>query len=72
MRVMITNDWTEPMYMSMRTFHPISFIVFILVIFIGGIFGSNLIIAVLKIYYSQTMSKYKFVDINENIETDQN
>ena len=57
-RVMITLSWTDPMYMSMRTFHPLSFIPYILIIFILGIFNANLIAAVLKIYYSSTLQKY--------------
>lgn len=57
---MIYNDWTEPTYFSMRTFHSSAVILYILVIFIAGIFGSNLMIAVLKIYYSETMKKYEY------------
>ena len=58
MRVIVMNEWHEPMYQNMQTFHPASFILFIQMIFYG-IFGSNLIIAVLKIYYSETMAKYE-------------
>ena len=54
-RVMITLSWTDPMYMSMRTFHTLAFIPYILIIFILGIFNANLIAAVLKIYYSSTI-----------------
>ncbi|KAM3140245.1 Sodium channel protein type 4 subunit alpha [Paramecium bursaria] len=42
----------------MRTFHPTIVIYYILLAFILGIFGVNLIIAVEKVYYSQTMHKY--------------
>jgi len=51
------------MYMSMRTFHTMAFIPYILIIFILGIFCANLIAAVLKIYYSSTIQKYQFTDI---------
>lgn len=56
---MIYNDWTDPVYFSMRTFHFTAFILYFLIIFIAGIFCTNLIIAVLKIYYSETMEKYE-------------
>lgn len=49
---MIFNEWTEPLYLSMLTFHDFTLIYYLLIIFIIGIFGANLIIAVLKIYYS--------------------
>jgi hypothetical protein len=52
---MIKNDWHKLEYSSMIAFHPISFIIFVLIIFIPGLFGSNLIIAVLKIYYRETL-----------------
>lgn len=51
-RLMIFNEWTEPIYLAMHTFHDFTVIYFILLIFIISIFGANLIIAVLKIYYS--------------------
>lgn len=56
---MITNDWHKIEYATMIAFHPASFIIFILIIFIPGIFGANLIIAVLKIYYRETLEKYQ-------------
>lgn len=51
-RLMIFNEWTEPIYLAMLTFHDFAIIYFIFLIFIIAIFGANLIIAVLKIYYS--------------------
>jgi hypothetical protein len=60
---MITNDWHKLEYGTMIAFHPISFIVFVLIIFIPGIFGSNLIIAVLKISYRETMDR----NLNQNM-----
>ncbi|CAD8119651.1 unnamed protein product [Paramecium sonneborni] len=64
-RLMIFNEWTEPIYLSMQTFHDFSIVYFIFLIFIIAIFGANLIIAVLKIYYSQTLIKYQHQDIQE-------
>jgi Na+/H+ antiporter NhaD/arsenite permease-like protein len=58
------NEFHEPMYWSMATFHPASFILYILAMFVAGIFCSNMIIAVLKIYYSETMEKYEYEDID--------
>lgn len=49
---MIFNEWTEPIYLAMLTYHDFAIIYFIFLIFIIAIFGANLIIAVLKIYYS--------------------
>lgn len=49
---MIFNEWTEPIYFGMWSFHDFTVIYFILITLIVGIFGSNLIIAVLKIYFS--------------------
>lgn len=51
-RLMIFNEWTEPLYLAMLTFHDFTVVYFLLIEFIVGIFGANLIIAVLKIYYS--------------------
>ncbi|CAD8124288.1 unnamed protein product [Paramecium sonneborni] len=64
-RLMIFNEWTEPIYLAMLTFHDFSIVYFIFLIFIIAIFGANLIIAVLKIYYSQTLIKYQHEDIEE-------
>ncbi|CAK87628.1 unnamed protein product (macronuclear) [Paramecium tetraurelia] len=69
-RVMIFNEWTEPLYLSMLSFHDFTVIYYILIIFIIGIFGANLIIAVLKIYYSQTLEEYEFEEIKENSENE--
>ncbi|CAD8081174.1 unnamed protein product [Paramecium primaurelia] len=65
-RVMIFNDWTEPLYFSMLSFHDFTVIYYILIIFIIGIFGANLIIAALKIYYSQKLEENELKDIKEN------
>ncbi|CAD8084110.1 unnamed protein product [Paramecium sonneborni] len=71
-RVMIFNEWTEPLYLSMLSFHDFTVIYYILIIFIVGIFGANLIIAVIKIYYSQTLEEYEFIDIQDNTEIEHN
>lgn len=55
LRVMIYNDWTDPLYYSMRTFHFSIVIFYLLIIFVAGIFCGNLIVAVLKTYYSETV-----------------
>lgn len=65
-RIIVMNEFHEPMYWSMATFHPFSFILFISTMFIAGIFGANLIIAVIKIYYSETVEKYEFEEIDED------
>lgn len=57
MRAATKSDWSVIMYNSMRAFHPVVCLLFILTIFIGGFFGFNMIIAVLKVYYSQTFEE---------------
>jgi hypothetical protein len=70
-RLMIFNEWTEPVYLAMQTFHDFTVVYFLLIALIISIFGANLIIAVLKIYYSQTLEKYEFEEI-EDLKADQN
>jgi uncharacterized membrane protein YccC len=62
------NEWTNTMYMTMKTVHPITWVIYLLVIFIGGtirnsiyllgIFCFNLVIAVLKMQYRETTNFY--------------
>jgi hypothetical protein len=58
MKGVLQTDWTQPMYVSMRAYHPATFIIFLMVIFLPSIFGGNLMIAVVKTNYGQTMEKY--------------
>jgi hypothetical protein len=63
MKGVLQTDWTHPMYVSMRAYHPATFIIFIMVIFLPSIFGGNLMIAVVKTNYRQTMEKYEDAEI---------
>lgn len=47
------DDWTYVMYFTLKTFNSSVWVYYILVIFIGGFFGFNLVIAVLKTHYSE-------------------
>jgi hypothetical protein len=65
LRTITMDNWTDVMYNTMYTLSPMTWIYFILVIFIVGkyliylgFFAFNLIIAVLKTYYSQIVSNY--------------
>jgi hypothetical protein len=50
-------NWTVIMYDTMSTFHPASWIYYVLIIFIVGVFGFNMIIAVLKVHYNQSIEE---------------
>ncbi|CAD8172436.1 unnamed protein product [Paramecium pentaurelia] len=58
-RTITMDNWTDVMYYTMYTLSPMTWIYFVLVIFIVGFFAFNLIIAVLKTYYSQIVSNYQ-------------
>lgn len=47
------DDWSWVMFYTMRIFNPWVWIYYLLIIFVGGFFGFNLVIAVLKIHYSE-------------------
>ena len=72
LRTIAMDDWTYPMYFLMRTFHTQVWLFFLLIIFVCGFFGFNLMIAILKTHYSMTTSKqmekrevYESLDIQQ-------
>lgn len=48
-------NWSGTMYYTMTAFHAWTWIYFIMIIFIVGVFGFNVIIAVLKVHYNQVL-----------------
>ena len=59
LRTIAFDGWSYPMYFLMRTFDMQVWVFYILVIFICGFFGFNLLVALLKTYFSMTASKYE-------------
>ncbi|CAD8054705.1 unnamed protein product [Paramecium primaurelia] len=53
LRTITMDDWSWVMFFTMRIFHPQIWIYYLLIIFVGGFFGFNLVIAVLKTHYSE-------------------
>ncbi|CAD8147067.1 unnamed protein product [Paramecium octaurelia] len=53
LRTITMDDWSWVMFFTMRIFHPWVWIYYLLIIFVGGFFGFNLVIAVLKTHYSE-------------------
>lgn len=47
------DDWSWVMFFTMRIFHPYIWIYYLIIIFVCGFFSINLMIAVLKIHYSE-------------------
>lgn len=52
------DNWTDLMYPTLYTLSPLTWIYFVFVIFIVGFFAFNLIIAILKTYYSYIVANY--------------
>ncbi|CAD8081899.1 unnamed protein product [Paramecium sonneborni] len=57
-RIITMDNWTDLMYPTLYTLSPLTWIYFVFVIFIVGFFAFNLIIAILKTYYSHIVSGY--------------
>lgn len=53
------DDWSTVMYFTIRIFHPWIWIYYVLIIFICGFFGFNLVIAVIKTHYAEASSEYE-------------
>jgi hypothetical protein len=46
------NNWTNTMYNTMRVLGEHTWVLFYMAQFIGGYFGTNMIVAVLKVNYA--------------------
>ncbi|CAD8123254.1 unnamed protein product [Paramecium sonneborni] len=53
LRTITMDDWTWIMYVTLKSYGTYIWVYYLLIIFFGGFFGFNLVIAVLKIHYSQ-------------------
>ncbi|CAK62925.1 unnamed protein product (macronuclear) [Paramecium tetraurelia] len=53
LKTVTMDDWSWVMQYTIRAFHPIVWIYYVLIIFVGGFFGFNLPIAVFKIHFSE-------------------
>jgi len=53
LRTITMDDWSWVMFYTMRIYNPWIWIYYLLIIFVGGFFGFNLVIAVLKIHYAE-------------------
>ncbi|CAD8125783.1 unnamed protein product [Paramecium sonneborni] len=53
LRTITMDDWSWVMFYTMRIYHPYVWIYYLLIIFVGGFFGFNLVIAVLKTHYAE-------------------
>ncbi|CAD8187083.1 unnamed protein product [Paramecium octaurelia] len=59
LRTITMDDWSWVMFFTMRIFHPWVWLYYLLIIFIGGFFGFNIVIAVLKVHYSEATQENK-------------
>jgi hypothetical protein len=53
LRTITQDGWAVVMFFTIRVFYPHVWIYFLLIIFVGGFFGFNLVIAVLKTHYAE-------------------
>lgn len=49
------DDWTYVMFFTLKTYSTLVWVYYILIILIGGFFGFNLVIAVLKTFYGESV-----------------
>ncbi|CAD8096268.1 unnamed protein product [Paramecium sonneborni] len=75
LRTITMDDWSWVMFFTMRIFHPWIWIYYLLIIFVGGFFGFNLVIAVLKTHYAEaaeeSSKKQEEAEINKLIKDNQ-
>ncbi|CAD8200926.1 unnamed protein product [Paramecium octaurelia] len=75
LRTITMDDWSWVMFYTMRIFHPWVWIYYLLIIFVGGFFGFNLVIAVLKTHYAEaaeeSAKKQEEEEINKLIKDNQ-
>jgi hypothetical protein len=62
LRIMTLNDWTSIMYKIQRTFTNYSWVYFLSLILVGNYFLMNLLLALLKIKYSNIKNRVHFED----------
>ncbi|CAD8075871.1 unnamed protein product [Paramecium primaurelia] len=67
LRTITMDDWSWVMFFTMRIFNPWIWIYYLLIIFVGGFFGFNLVIAVLKTHYAEVAQETVQEEINQQI-----
>ncbi|CAD8190377.1 unnamed protein product [Paramecium pentaurelia] len=68
LKTVTMDDWSWVMYYTIRAFHPIVWIYYVLIIFVGGFFGFNLPIAVFKTHFSEMQFReIQHIDERENV-----
>ncbi|CAD8120846.1 unnamed protein product [Paramecium sonneborni] len=68
LRTITMDDWSWVMFFTMRIFHPWIWLYYLLIIFIGGFFGFNIVIAVLKVHYAEATEENKKREEEKEIE----
>ncbi|CAK82706.1 unnamed protein product (macronuclear) [Paramecium tetraurelia] len=58
LRTITMDDWSWVMFFTIRIFSPWVWIYYLLIIFVGGFFGFNLVIAVLKTHYAEAAEEF--------------
>ncbi|CAD8106693.1 unnamed protein product [Paramecium sonneborni] len=68
LKTVTMDDWSWVMYYTIRAFHPIVWIYYVLIIFVGGFFGFNLPIAVFKTHFSEMQFREnQYTEHQENV-----
>ncbi|CAD8111377.1 unnamed protein product [Paramecium primaurelia] len=67
LRTITMDDWSWVMFFTMRIYHPYVWIYYLLIIFVGGFFGFNLVIAVLKTHYAEAAEETVQEEINQEM-----
>ncbi|KAM3138242.1 Sodium channel protein type 4 subunit alpha [Paramecium bursaria] len=65
LKVISMDKWAKTMYFAFRSFNSSVWVYFVLMILVGGIFGFNMVIAILKTYYSHNVLTERKKQINE-------
>ncbi|CAD8123231.1 unnamed protein product [Paramecium sonneborni] len=71
LRTITMDDWSWVMFYTIRIFSPWVWIYYLLIIFVGGFFGFNLVIAVLKTHYAEAAEEFSHqqeqLEINQQL-----
>ena len=59
------DKWAKTMNFAFRSFNSSVWVYFVLMILVGGIFGFNMVIAILKTYYSHNVVSKRKKKLNE-------
>ncbi|CAD8122391.1 unnamed protein product [Paramecium sonneborni] len=68
LRTITMDDWSWVMFFTMRIYHPWTWLYYLLIIFVCGFFGFNLVIAVIKIHYAEATEENNQEEERKKIE----